>query len=200
MVKFNFAEKKVQCQIVYYGPPLSGKTTNLKVANQRFPKERRGELVSLETQGDRTLYFDFMPLNLGKIKGFDIMFALYTVPGQVQYNRTRKMVLQGVDGIVFVADSHIARMQSNLESLQNLEENLEEKKLTLRDIPVVFQWNKRDLRETLEVRDLEEKLNYFGFPSFEAIADKGIGVFPTLKQTVSMVLKNLKQGKARQDL
>lgn len=199
MVKFNFAEKKVQCQVVYYGPPLSGKTTNLKIANAKFPKERRGEMVSLETQGDRTLYFDFMPLNIGKIKGFDITFALYTVPGQVQYGRTRKMVLQGVDGMVFVADSHSARMQSNLESLEDLAANLEEKRIDIKEIPMVLQWNKRDLREVMEVKEMDEKLNHLGCPTFEAIANKGLGVFPTLKHIVGMVLDNLKKGKARKD-
>ncbi|RME75775.1 MAG: gliding-motility protein MglA [Planctomycetota bacterium] len=200
MVKFNFAEKKVQCQIVYYGPPLSGKTTNLEIANTYLPKDRKGEMVSLETQGDRTLYFDFMPLNIGKIKGFDITFSIYTVPGQVQYARTRKMVLQGVDGIVFVADSHSARMGSNIESLQDLVKNLEEEMhLSIEDIPLVFQWNKRDLREILTLEELESTLNPQRYPSFEAIANKGVGVFPTLKQTVGMVIEKLKKGEARRD-
>ena len=199
MVKFNFAEKKVQCQIVYYGPPLSGKTTNLEIANKYLPSDRKGEMISLETQGDRTLYFDFMPVNIGKIKGFDITFSLYTVPGQVQYSRTRKMVLQGVDGIVFVADSHVARMDSNVESLKELGEYLAEMRTSFAEVPLVFQWNKRDLREVVDLQEMEGALNSEGRPSFEAMANKGIGVFPTLKQAVGLVLENLKQGKARRD-
>ena len=197
MVKFNFAEKKIQCQIVYYGPPLSGKTTNLKIANAKLPRDRCGEMISLDTQGDRTLYFDFMPLNIGKIKGFDVLFSLYTVPGQVQYARTRKMVLRGVDGVVFVADSHIARMNSNLESLEDLAENLEEHGWTIDTIPLVMQWNKRDLKEVLSIQEMEEKLNPLGRPSFQAIASKGLGVFPTLKRIIGLVLESVREGKAK---
>ena len=145
MVQINFAAREVNCKIVYYGPGLSGKTTNLEMIHTKIPASHRGELTSIATEGDRTLFFDFMPLDLGKIGGMTTRFQLYTVPGQVYYNATRKLVLQGVDGIIFVADSQQGKLQENIDSLRNLEENLAEYGLDLTAIPHVFQYNKRDL-------------------------------------------------------
>ncbi|RME81745.1 MAG: GTPase, partial [Planctomycetota bacterium] len=145
MVQINFALKEVNCKIVYYGPGMSGKTTNLEVIHQKAPKERKGELTSIATEGDRTLFFDFMPLDLGKVAGMNTKFQLYTVPGQVYYNSTRKLVLQGADGVIFVADAQRNKLAENLESLQNLKENLAEYSLDIRKIPLVIQYNKMDL-------------------------------------------------------
>ncbi|MHC4201427.1 MAG: GTP-binding protein, partial [Planctomycetota bacterium] len=145
MVQINFPAREVNCKIVYYGPGRSGKTTNLEVVHAKAPPDSKGELVSIATETDRTLYFDFLPLNLGQIAGMNTKFQLYTVPGQVFYNATRKLVLQGADGIVFVADSNPEMRDENIESLENLAENLEENGLNINDMPLVFQWNKRDL-------------------------------------------------------
>src|SRR5262247_593811 len=154
MVQINFALKEVNCKIVFYGPGMSGKTTNLEIVHQKAPEENKGELTSISTDGDRTLFFDFMPLDLGTIAGMRTKFQLYTVPGQVYYNSTRKLVLQGVDGVVFVADSDPAKLNENLESLANLEENLREYGKELRSLPHVIQWNKRDLPGAMTTADL----------------------------------------------
>ena len=191
MVQINFALKEVNCKIVYYGPGLSGKTTNLEVVHSKAPTPNVGELTSIATEGDRTLFFDFLPLNLGKVAGMTTKFQLYTVPGQVYYNSTRKLVLQGADGIVFVSDSRKGKMDENIESLQNLEENLCDYGMDINAIPLVIQYNKRDLPDTYNVEELEEKLNRFNAPYYEAVAVTGEGVFPTLKKLSSMVLESL---------
>jgi len=194
MVQINFAQRQVNAKIVYYGPGMSGKTTNLEVVHQRAPDQNRGELTSISTDGDRTLFFDFMPLDLGTVAGMRTCFQIYTVPGQVYYNSTRKLVLQGVDGVVFVADSSAAMVEDNLESLRNLEENLNEYGKSLATLPHVIQYNKRDLPDALPVDQLNQTLNLHNAPTFEAIASTGQGVFPTLKGLAARVLENIHQG------
>jgi signal recognition particle receptor subunit beta len=194
MVQINFAQKQVNAKIVFYGPGMSGKTTNLEVIHQRAPVPNKGELTSISTDGDRTLFFDFMPLDLGTVAGMRTCFQIYTVPGQVYYNSTRKLVLQGVDGVVFVADSSASMMEENLESMRNLEQNLNEYGKSITSIPVILQYNKRDLPDALPVEELNRILNPHGFPTFEAIANTGQGVFPTLKSLASKVLESIHGG------
>jgi signal recognition particle receptor subunit beta len=191
MVQINFALREVNCKIVYYGCGLSGKTTNLEVVHSKAPKDHVGELTSIATEGDRTLFFDFLPLDLGHVAGMNTKFQIYTVPGQVYYNSTRKLVLQGADGIVFVADSRRGKMDENIESLLNLEENLREYGMDMNTMPVVLQYNKRDLKDIYSIEEMNEKLNRFNAPYFEAVAVTGEGVFPTLKKVSSMVLESL---------
>jgi signal recognition particle receptor subunit beta len=188
MASINFATREINCKIVYYGPGLSGKTTNLQVIHQKLPRDKKSEMVSLATDQDRTLFFDFLPLDLGSIKGFKTKFQLYTVPGQVYYNSTRKLVLRGVDGVVFVADSQKNRMAENLESLQNLKMNLIEQGVKLEDLPFVMQYNKRDLEGALDVPVLEERLNPFNADFYEATAHDGLGVVLTLKAVARKVI------------
>lgn len=195
MVQINFALKEVNCKIVYYGPGMSGKTTNLEVVHKKAPTANKGELTSIATEGDRTLFFDFMPLDLGNIAGMRTKFQLYTVPGQVYYNSTRKLVLQGVDGIIFVADSQEGKMEENLESLENLRNNLAEYGKSLDEIPMVIQYNKRDLPNVMDSAYMDEKLNPRGLPHFDGVATTGEGVFPTLKALSSMVLESLSKEK-----
>ncbi|HBP17148.1 MAG TPA: GTPase, partial [Planctomycetes bacterium] len=191
MVQINFAKREINCKLVYYGPGLSGKTTNLEVVHKKAPASKKGELTSIATEGDRTLFFDYMPLELGKVGGMNTKFQLYTVPGQVYYNATRKLVLQGADGVVFVADSQPEKMEENLESFANLEENLREQGLDPKTIPMVLQWNKRDLPSALPPDELDRAVNKYGVPTFEAVAVTGEGVFPTLKKLAQMVLEKL---------
>ncbi|MEO0652474.1 MAG: ADP-ribosylation factor-like protein [Planctomycetota bacterium] len=191
MVQINFAQKQINAKVVYYGPGMSGKTTNLEVVHQRAPDKNRGDLTSISTDGDRTLFFDYMPLDLGTIAGMKTCFQMYTVPGQVYYNSTRKLVLQGVDGVIFVADSSPDAMEANLESLRNLEENLNEYGKSLATLPHVVQFNKRDIPGALGVEQMMAQLNAHGVPTFEAIAATGQGVFPTLKGLASLVLKSI---------
>jgi len=191
MVQINFALKEVNCKVVFYGPGMSGKTTNLEIVHQKAPEEHKGDLTSISTDGDRTLFFDFMPLDLGKIAGMQTKFQLYTVPGQVYYNSTRKLVLQGVDGVIFVADSQPDKLQENIESYENLIENLAEYGKDLADLPHVIQYNKRDLPNAMSVEDLDRAMNKFGVPTFEAVANTGEGVFPTLKTLAGMVLESI---------
>lgn len=188
MVAINYAFREISCKIVFYGPGLSGKTTNLQYIHNKVPGKTRGELISLATDADRTLYFDFLPINLGAIQGFSTKFQLYTVPGQVYYNATRKLVLRGVDGLVFVADSQRSKMDENLESLKNLYDNLEEYGYDPADLPMVIQYNKRDLPDVMTVDELQAALNPKGLPHFEAVAVDGGGVFDTLKCVIKMVL------------
>lgn len=190
MVSINYALREIGCKIVYYGPGLSGKTTNLQFVHGKVPSTSRGDLISLATEADRTLYFDFLPVEVGQIAGFDTKFQLYTVPGQVFYDATRRLVLRGVDGLVFVADSQISKMDENVESLNNMYDNLKGCGIEADSLPLVFQWNKRDLPDILPVSTLEEKLNPQNQPSFEAIATTGVGVFDTLKKVTKMVLED----------
>ena len=194
MVQINFAQKEIQCKIVYYGPGMSGKTTNLELVHAKAPEGHRGELTSIATTGERTLYFDYMPLDLGQIAGISTKFQLYTVPGQIYYKSTRRLVLQGVDGIVFVADSSRDKMRENKESLADLEDNLKEMGKTVKDVPIVIQYNKRDLDDAMTIEELQAELNPHGWPMSEAIATKGEGVFPTLKQLAAMVLESVNKG------
>jgi signal recognition particle receptor subunit beta len=188
MVSINYAFREICCKIVYYGPGLSGKTTNLIYIHKKAPPQTKGELISLATDADRTLYFDFLPLDIGKVQGFTTKFQLYTVPGQVYYNATRKLVLRGVDGLIFVADTQAAKMEENIESMHNLVENLEEYGYNLDELPMIMQYNKRDLEEVSSIEELERILNPRGLPHFEAVAVTGIGVFDTLKAISKMVL------------
>ena len=191
MVQINFALKEVNCKIVFYGPGMSGKTTNLEIVHQKAPESNKGELTSISTDGDRTLFFDFMPLDLGTVAGMRTKFQLYTVPGQVYYNSTRKLVLQGVDGIIFVADSDPEKLQENIDSYDNLIENLAEYGKDARELPHVIQYNKRDLPNAMPVEALDKAMNRFGVPTFEAVANTGEGVFPTLKTLAGMVLESI---------
>ena len=193
MVSINYAAREVCCKIVYYGPGLSGKTTNLQYVHAKVPGDTRGKLISLATEADRTLYFDFLPINIGSINGFAAKFQLYTVPGQVYYNATRKLVLRGVDGVVFVADSQPDKMDENIESLLNLEENLIEYGYSADNLPIVIQYNKCDLPGILSPTVLNEKLNKRGWHWFEASATIGNGVFDTLKMIIKLVLEKAKR-------
>jgi hypothetical protein len=191
----NFTTREITCKIVYYGPGRSGKTTNLQYVYGRVPEERRGRMVSLATQTDRTLFFDFLPLELGSISGFTTRFQLYTVPGQVYYNATRKLVLQGADGVVFVGDSQARQLDENLESLQNLQANLLEQGIDVRTVPLVMQYNKQDLPGDLilTLEELDEQLNFRSAPSFPAAAIGGRGVFETLRAISERVLRKLSE-------
>ena len=193
MSVINYASREINCKIVYYGPGLGGKTTNLKKVYEKVNPSNRGEMISLATDMDRTLFFDFVPVNLGTIRGFKTRFHLYTVPGQVYYNASRKLILRGVDGVVFVADSQIERLDDNVESIKNLIENLKEYNLKLSELPFVIQYNKRDLPNIAPLDQLERLLNPLKVPSFEAVATDGIAVFATLKEISKMVLKKLSQ-------
>ncbi len=187
----NYASREINCKIVYYGPGLCGKTTNLQYIYEKTNPQAKGKLISLATETDRTLFFDFLPLDLGTIRGFKTRFHLYTVPGQVFYDASRKLILKGVDGVVFVADSQEARMDANVESIRNLEANLQEHGFDLRTIPYVLQLNKRDLPTAVPVEEMLRQLKYKDEPVFEAVALKGIGVFDTLKACAKQVLIEL---------
>jgi hypothetical protein len=192
----NFSKDEIQCKIVYYGAGFCGKTTNLQYVYSQTVEDIKGKMVSIDTKGDRTLFFDFLSLSLGKIRGFDIRVQLYTVPGQVHYDATRKLVLKGVDGVVFVADSLKVQRKKNIESLINLAKNLAEKGVSIRSVPLVIQYNKRDLdgadSELLPVDILEKDLNsMLKVPSFSASALKGAGVFETLREISKLVVKDV---------
>jgi len=193
MVAINYANREVSCKIVYYGPGLSGKTTNLQYIHGKVPGTTRGDLISLATDADRTLYFDFLPINIGSINGFTTRFQLYTVPGQVFYNATRKLVLRGVDGLIFVADSQRDKADENIESLNNLIENLEEYDYDVKTLPLILQYNKRDLPDVMSMDELDKLLNQHNWPVFESVAHKGTGVFDTLKLIIKMILEKAKK-------
>jgi len=191
MALFNYATKEVTLKIVYYGPGLSGKTTNLQYLHSSIDPSKRGKLLSLATEADRTLFFDFMPVELGKVKDFSIRFQLYTVPGQVRYNATRKLVLKGADAVVFVADSQRGMLKDNIESLENMYENLKANNIDPEEIPIVLQYNKRDLSDIMSVEELNTHLNKKGYPYFEAVAIEGKGVNETFQAVVKLLLKQL---------
>ena len=191
MSLINYAAREINCKIVYYGPGLCGKTTNIQYAYEKAPQSKKGKLISLATEMDRTLFFDFLPLELGRVKGFNIRFHLYTVPGQVYYNASRKLILKGADAVLYVADSQVERMDANIESLYNLEDNLKEQDLFLEELAFVIQYNKRDLPNIVPIDELEEVLNVMDVPSYKAVAITGVGVFETLKAVSKQVLRSL---------
>jgi hypothetical protein len=190
----NYSSREINCKIVYYGPGLCGKTTNLQYVYAKTNPEAKGKMISLATETERTLFFDFLPLSLGEIRGFKTRFHLYTVPGQVFYDASRKLILKGVDGVVFVADSQIERMEANLESVENLRVNLAEQGYDLNKLPYVVQLNKRDLPNIATVEELHRLLNPRSVPEFQAVAPTGVGVFDTLKAVAKLVLTELKKG------
>ncbi|HZL98223.1 MAG TPA: GTPase domain-containing protein [Terriglobales bacterium] len=190
----NYSSREINCKIVYYGPGLCGKTTNLQVIYKRMNPETRGKMISLATETERTLFFDFLPLSLGEIRGFKTRFHLYTVPGQVFYDASRRLILRGVDGVVFCADSQLTRVDANEESMENLRENLREQGYDPGRLPLVIQYNKRDLPNVASLAELHALLNRRNVPEFEASASTGIGVFETLKAAIKLVLIDLKRG------
>ena len=190
----NYSSREINCKIVYYGPGLCGKTTNLQYIHKRMDPESRGKMISLATETERTLFFDFLPLSMGDVRGFKTRFHLYTVPGQVFYDASRRLILRGVDGVVFCADSQLTRMDANLESLENLRINLREQGYDPERIPLVMQYNKRDVNGVASVSELHALLNYRNVPEFESSALTGVGVFETLKAVIKLVLIDLKKG------
>jgi mutual gliding-motility protein MglA len=190
----NYHTKEINCKIVYYGPGLGGKTTNVQHIYQKTSGQVKGKMISLNTENERTLFFDFLPLDLGEIRGYKTRLHLYTVPGQVFYESSRKLILRGIDGLIFVADCQVERMEANIESFLSLEKNMEEHGYDLDKLPYVFQWNKRDLPNISSLQELGQRLNKKGVPEFEAIATSGVGVFETLKMISKMVLLKIKGG------
>ncbi len=191
MSMINYASREINCKIVYYGTGLGGKTTNLEYVYEKINPESKGKMISLATETDRTLFFDFLPIDLGEIRGFKTRFHLYTVPGQVYYNASRKLILKGVDGLVFVADSQAGRSEANIEAMHNLYENVESYGYDMEKLPFVIQYNKRDLPDILPVEELRAQLNPNRVPDFEAIAVQGQGVFETLQAVSKLVVKSL---------
>jgi signal recognition particle receptor subunit beta len=190
----NYSSREINCKIVYYGPGLCGKTTNLQYVYAKTNPDAKGKMISLATETERTLFFDFLPLSLGEIRGFKTRFHLYTVPGQVFYDASRKLILKGVDGVVFVADSQLERLEANLESVENLRVNLAEQGYDLDRVPYVVQYNKRDLPNAVALDELHRLVNPRGVPEFQAVAPTGVGVFDTLKAVAKLVLTELKRG------
>src|SRR5688572_10444146 len=190
----NYSSREINCKIVFYGPGLCGKTTNLQYVYNKTNPDAKGKMISLATETERTLFFDFLPLSLGEIRGFKTRFHLYTVPGQVFYDASRKLILKGVDGVVFVADSQVERMEANIESLENLRTNLAEQGYNLDKLPYIVQYNKRDLPSAAPIEELRELLNPTRVPEFEASATTGVGVFETLKAVAKAVLNELRRG------
>jgi signal recognition particle receptor subunit beta len=190
----NYSSREINCKIVFYGPGLCGKTTNLQWIYKKTNPDSKGKMISLATETERTLFFDFLPLALGEIRGFKTRFHLYTVPGQVFYDASRKLILKGVDGVVFVADSQIERMEANIESIENLRINLAEQGYDLDKIPFIVQYNKRDLPNVVPVDDMRKALNPRKVPDYEAVATDGTGVFDTLKAIAKLVIMELKKG------
>ena len=193
MTFINYASREINCKIVYYGPGLCGKTTNIQYIYDKTNPTAKGKLISLATETDRTLFFDFLPLDLGSVKGFKVRFHLYTVPGQVFYDASRKLILKGVDGVIFVADSQNERMEANEESVYNLKLNLKDQGYDLKLIPYVLQLNKRDLPNVAPIEEMISKLRQKDEPVFEAVASKGIGVFETLKAVARQALNDLRR-------
>jgi mutual gliding-motility protein MglA len=191
MSMINYASREINCKIVYYGTGLGGKTTNLEYIYSRVNPETKGKMISLATESERTLFFDFLPIDLGEVRGFKTRFHLYTVPGQVYYNASRRLILKGVDGIVFVADSQASRAEANIESMHNLYENLETYGYDLDNIPFAIQYNKRDMPNILSMEELRAQINPMGVPDFEGIAIEGQGVFETLSCVSKLVVESL---------
>jgi signal recognition particle receptor subunit beta len=189
----NYSSREINCKIVFYGPGLCGKTTNLQYIYKKTNPDSKGKMISLATETERTLFFDFLPLALGEIRGFKTRFHLYTVPGQVFYDASRKLILKGVDGVVFVADSQIERMEANIESIENLRINMTEQEYDLDKIPFVIQYNKRDLPNVVPLEEMKKALNPRSVPDFEAVAMEGVGVFDTLKAIAKLVIMELKR-------
>jgi hypothetical protein len=194
MTFINYASREINCKIVYYGPGLCGKTTNIQWIHEQANPEKRGKLVSLATETDRTLFFDFLPLDMGTVKGFKVRFHLYTVPGQVFYDASRKLILRGCDGVIFVADSQKPRMEANIESIANLATNLKDNGFDIRTIPYVLQLNKRDMPSAAPVDEMERLLRFRNEPMLEAIANQGVGVIETLKACARQILMELQKG------
>ena len=193
MTFINYASREINCKIVYYGPGLCGKTTNLQWIHEQANPDKRGKLVSLATETDRTLFFDFLPLDMGMVKGFKVRFHLYTVPGQVFYDASRKLILRGCDGIIFVADSQRARLEANIESIANLATNLKDNGFDIRTIPYVLQLNKRDMPTAAALQEMEDLLRFRSEPMVEAVAHKGTGVIDTLKACARQILMELQK-------
>jgi signal recognition particle receptor subunit beta len=191
MSMINYASREINCKIVYYGTGLGGKTTNLEYIYSRVNPETKGKMISLATESERTLFFDFLPIDLGEVRGFKTRFHLYTVPGQVYYNASRRLILKGVDGIVFVADSQGSRAEANIESMHNLYENLETYGYDLDNIPFAIQYNKRDMENILPVEEIRAQINPMGVPDFEGTAIEGKGVFETLSCVSKLVVESL---------
>ncbi|MNS91617.1 Mutual gliding-motility protein MglA [compost metagenome] len=190
----NYNAKEIHCKVVYYGPSLGGKTTNIQWVYQKTAEDQKSKLVALNTDIERTLFFDFLPLNVGDIRGFKTRFHLYTVPGQVVYDASRKLILKGLDGVIFVADSQIERMDENLEALRNLEKNLEQQGYDIREIPLIMQYNKRDLPNVASLAELRSALNPYNAPEIEGCAAEGKGVFESLKTVSKSIITVLKGG------
>ncbi|MCX7675459.1 MAG: ADP-ribosylation factor-like protein [Bdellovibrionaceae bacterium] len=191
---FNHNAKEIHCKIVYYGPSLSGKTTNIQWIYNNTATDQKSKLITLDTELERTIFFDFLPLNVGEIRGYKVRFHLYSVPGQVVYDSSRKLILKGLDGIVFVADSQAERMEENLEAWRNLETNIKQQGLTLQDLPLVIQYNKRDLPNAAPLPKLREALNRIGAIDFEAVASEGRGVMESLKHVSKSIIRLLQEG------
>lgn len=189
----NPASKEINCKIVYYGPGLGGKTTNIQYVYQKMSGKADNDLITLSTENERTLFFDFLPLELGEIRGYKTRFHLYTVPGQVIYEASRKLILRGVDGLVFVADSQVEKMEANIDSLRDLETNLQEQGYDISTIPMVFQWNKRDLPNVMPIEEMDMRLNKWSCEAFDGMAIEGRGVFESLKAVTKKVLINIKR-------
>ncbi len=191
MSMINYASREINCKVVYYGSGLGGKTTNLEYVYSRVNPDTKGKMISLATETERTLFFDFLPIDLGEIRGFRTRFHLYTVPGQVYYNASRRLILKGVDGLIFVADSQRSRLEANIEAMHNLYENMESYGYDVETLPFVIQYNKRDLPDILSVEELRSILNPMGVPDFQAVAVEGEGVFQTLSAVSKLVVKSL---------
>jgi len=192
VANFNYAKKELNLKIVYYGTSLGGKTTNLRSIYARMNGERKGQMMSLATDLDQTIFFDFLPVDVGELKGWKLRFHLYTVPGQVYYNASRRLVLRNVDGLVFVVDSQEERLEENIESMYNLQDNLKLYRLTLKDVPLVIQYNKRDLPNIMPIKTLQDQLNNGDYQYFESVAIRGIGIFETLKAACQLtIMKNV---------
>ncbi len=191
MAIINVGVREIHCKIVYYGPGMCGKTTNLQYIHSQVPREAKGDLLSIATETERTLFFDFLPLDLGKVRGFSTRFHLYTVPGQVLYERTRVAVLNGADGVVFVADSQRDKLQEDIKSLQELARNITKQNKNFKEFPIVLQYNKRDMPEALPTAVMDKYLNPLNWQRFEAVATTGVGVFDTLKSISKLVISKL---------